>query len=299
MTDTEYTLLAKRINQRLVQALRLGTVNTDGKHFQQDLAAIGKNRLPEKLSYLHGKNVDKVLAIANKYKDITKFYGPIQGSVKSEMRKRTPLEKKYISLVRKVNSRMREMEREGLGDLGGYQEAIGVLKMMYESLIYQGIPGDSFPVMPEDLPPSANLKEIVNDFVQFVHSPMTTARGRREYIDSVDKAFTDRGESGSDFFSSMATPLTKKDKIVLGYWVSIYDSLTHPWLVSDQIVETVQELNASGQARGGLGTVRQIQRMAEAWHKDREGHRSWYGYLAAAIAGQLKHFKLSDMKPEK
>lgn len=299
MTDTEYTLLAKRINQRLVQALRLGTVNTDGKHFQQELAAIGKNRLPEKLSYLHGKNVDKVLSIANKYKDITKFYGPIQGSVKSELRKRTPLEKKYISLVRKVNSRMREMEREGLGDLGGYQEAIGVLKMMYESLIYQGIPGDSFPVMPEDLPSSANLKEIVNDFVQFVRSPMTTARGRREYIDSVDKAFMDRGESGSDFFSSMATPLMKKDKIVLGYWVSIYGSLTHPWLVSDQIVETVQELNASGQARGGMSTVRQIQRMAEAWRKDTEGHRSWYGYLAAAIAGQLKHFKLSGVKPDK
>lgn len=69
--------------------------------------------------------------------------------------------------------------------------------------------------------------------------------------------------------------------------------------MSDQIVETVQELNASGQTRGGLGTVRQIQRMSEAWHKDSEGHRSWYGYLAAAIAGQLKHFKLSDVKPEK
>ena len=228
MTDKEYTLLAKRINQRLVQALRLGTVNTDGKHFQQDLAAIGKTRLPEKLSYLRGNNVDAVLSIANKYKDITRFYGPIQGSVKSEVRKRTALEKKYMSLVRKVNSRMREMEREGLGDLGGYQEAVGVLKMMYESLIYQGISGDSFPVMPEDLPASANLKEIVNDFVQFVHSPMTTARGRREYIDSVDKAFMDRGESGADFFSSMATPLTTKDKIVLGYWVSIYGSLTHP-----------------------------------------------------------------------
>ena len=111
MTDKEYTLLAKRINQRLVQALRLGTVNTDGKHFQQDLAAIGKTRLPEKLSYLRGNNVDAVLSIANKYKDITRFYGPIQGSVKSEVRKRTALEKKYMSLVRKVNSRMRDGTR--------------------------------------------------------------------------------------------------------------------------------------------------------------------------------------------
>lgn len=292
MTDKEYTLLAKRINQRLVQALRLGTVNTDGKHFQQDLAAIGKTRLPEKLSYLHGNNVDAVLSIANKYKDITRFYGPIQGSVKSEVRKRTALEKEYVSYVRKVNSRMREMEREGLGDLGQYQDAEAHLRMMYESLIFQGIPGDTFPTMPEDLPPSSNLKEIVNDFVQFVSAPITTAKGRREYVESTQQAFWDYGEEGADFFSRLANNLTEQDKVVLGYWVSIYGSLTHPWLVSDQIVETVQELNNSGQESGGLGTVRQIQRMAWHWHKDPEGHRSWYGYLAAAIAGQLKHFKL-------
>ena len=54
---------------------RLETIDWLTKqHFQQELASIGKNRLPEKLSYLHGKNVDKVLSIANKYKDITKFY---------------------------------------------------------------------------------------------------------------------------------------------------------------------------------------------------------------------------------
>lgn len=292
MTDKEYTLLAKRINQRLVQALRLGSVNIEGKHLQQDLASIGLNRLPEKLSYLHGNNVNAVLGIANKYKDTTRLYGPIQGSIKAGVKKRTALEKKYISLVRKVNSRMRQMEREGLGDLGGYQEAVAVLRMMYESLIYQGIRGDSFPVMPEDLPPSANLKEIVNDMVQFVNSPITSAAGRRSYIQSVEDAFWDRGGASANFFSSLQHTLTKKDKLVLGYWVSIYRSLTHPWLASEQIVETVQELNDSGKAQGGLSTVRQIQRMAEAWHKDPEGHRSWYGYLAAAIAGQLKHFKL-------
>lgn len=283
MTDREYTLLAKRLNQRIVTAINLRSLNPDGFDLVRGLEALGMCRFPEKLSWIPQAKQTQVLMLANKYAPFKKLYGPVQGHVKEEQR-RSVEEIDYVRLVRKVNARMDQLEREGYGSLGGYQDPIAILKMLYDSLEYQGINSKRFPLLPAELPPSADLKEIVNDFTMFLKSPLSTAGGRRHYLSIAKQSF------GGGMFDNVK--LSKVDKVVLAFWVSIYQSVTHPWLVSDQIIDTVIELDNSGRAAGGMGTVRQIQRMAEAWHHDPEGHRSWYGYLAAAIAGQLKHFKL-------
>lgn len=297
MTEKEYKLLAKRTNQRLVTALNIGILNNEGLHIQQELQRLGYTRFPERMSRVSSGKLKETIAVLQKYDTVKNFYsdavrGKVKASEKKGRQSRDRYEQMYIDMVRKVNRRMREMERDGLGYTDDGEAPIAILKLLYDSLQTQGIQGKSFPVNPTELPPSADISEIVKDFAVFINSELTTKKSRREYEKAAEGAFMDRGMPGHDYFSSIE-PLSKKQKLVLAYWVSVYGNLrNHAFLVSDQIVEAVVILDNAKKLKAGMGAVRDIQRIVTAYEKNPEGSRSFIGYLNRALTGQLKYFRL-------
>lgn len=297
MTEQEYKLLAKRTNQRLVTALNIGALNIEGLHIEQELQRLGYTRFPERMSRVPSGKLKETIAVLQKYDTVKKFYGDVvRGKVKASEKKgrqsRDRYERMYINMVRKVNRRMREMERAGLGYTDDGEKPIAVLKLLYDALQTQGIQGKSFPVNPTELPPSADISEIVKDFAVFINNELTTKKGRREHEKSAEFAFMDRGRPGHDYFSSIGQ-LSKKQKLVLAYWVNVYGDLrNNSYLASDQIVDAVVMLDDADKLKVGMGAVRDIQRIVTAYVKNPEGSRSFIGYLNRALTGQLKYFRL-------
>lgn len=297
MTEQEYKLLAKRTNQRLVTAINIGTYNIEGQRIQQELYKLGFTRFPERMSRVPASKLADTIRVLQDYDSVKRFYGDLNGESSKKAEKkgrqtRNVWERTYVDKVRQVNRRMRQMEKEGLGYTEDGEEPIAVLKHMYDVLELQGIKTDFFPVNPAELPPSAAINEIVASFSLFLENELTTQKGRREYQKASEYAFTDSGETGHDYFSSREK-LTKKQKLVLAYWVAVYGDLrSHANLDSDQIVEAIVILDNNNKLKGGMASVRDLQRIITAYNKNPEGSRSFIGYLQRALLGQLKHFRL-------
>lgn len=297
MTEQEYKLLAKRTNQRLVTAINIGTYNIEGQRIQRELFKLGFTRFPERMSRVPASKLAETIRVLQDFDSVKRFYGDLQGESSKKAEKkgrqaRNTYERLYMEKVRQVNRRMRQMEKEGLGYTEDGEEPVAILKLMYDALNTQGIKSGYFPVNPAELPPSASVDELVKDFSVFLENELTTQKGRREYQKAAEYAFTDSGETGHDYFSSREK-LTKKQKLVLAYWVAVYGDLrSHANLDSDQIVEAIVILDNNNKLKGGMASVRDLQRIITAYNKNPEGSRSFIGYLQRALLGQLKYFRL-------
>lgn len=131
-TNTDYTLLAKRLNQRMVSAEIANSYSNEYAIIQRELAALGvesktgRLRFPERIAKMSDADVQKFEKVAKAYESITSFRA--KGAKAPEKRTLTRAENKYMKTAIKLNKMLDNSEAVGADKTYAYKRAMKLLE---------------------------------------------------------------------------------------------------------------------------------------------------------------------------
>lgn len=245
MTKAEYISAAKRINQRLVEAERVGSRSSVYDAVERALAKEGRRRLPERVGRLTDAELAPYMSIAQQYSGIRSFRAAgakarprrkMSAAEKAQKQKEAALRKEYKAIRTRVNKQLKEVFR-----IPGamHTDVVTQLFSDIESYLRPGAILSATAVLPEleDIDPS-KLKEAIMDLTHYSQDPHLNvktfnARQRKQLENlSAEKrklfaeGYTDKGAKKGSIW---AIDTEERAERLRGYYASIFYKTLQKW----------------------------------------------------------------------